>query len=66
MMIVMNGVRVCVRAATPPLEVLATDEAAIGVDIRRRHRADFFEVKIENSTIDLEGMSAKPRLETKW
>ena len=43
-----------VRIAASPLKVLATNEAAVDVDIGERHRTDFFEVKIQNGSVDLE------------
>jgi len=44
---------VCMRTSTSALEVFAADETAVNVEIQRRHRTDFLEVEVKNSSIYL-------------
>ena len=43
-----------VRVAASSLKVLAANKTAVNVDIGERHRTDFLEVKVQDSSIDLE------------
>lgn len=52
-MVFMYGMCVGVRGFATALEIFATDQTAIDVDIRQTNAAELLKVKIERSTIDL-------------
>ncbi len=49
----MNAVNIRPAFLSPSLEIFATDETGVDVDIRQRDRAQFFEIKVEGYSINL-------------
>ena len=45
-MIVVDGMCIGMRIATPALEVFAADQTSIDIEIQRRYRTDFFKIKV--------------------
>lgn len=52
-MVIVNGMRISIGVATSALEIFATDETTVRVDVRERNRTNFFEVKVKICSIDL-------------
>ena len=51
--VVVNSVGECVRIPSSPLEVFATDEATIDIDVGQRDRAYFLKVEVQYSSVNL-------------
>lgn len=62
MMVIMYRVRICIGAASSALEILATYEASVDVDVGERNRANFLKVEVESMSVYLLRLSKHPRV----
>lgn len=58
MVVIVDGVCICVGFAAPSPEVFATHEASIHIDIGQRNGAHFLEIEVQRSSFYLEQVTA--------
>src|ERR1700728_1975804 len=55
-----------VRIASSALKIFSTDQTPVYVDVQERNRANFFEIEIESSPVDLSYFEQSMRTIAEW